>query len=107
MACVSCTYPDLDKEDRHPKDCECECHPKQKIWRYFKNAGHNGVFVWEVIEVLGEPSLWLVNSVNSPYMLCRDGSYIIVDCFHFFNETHAHTYFQESLFNEQNVILID
>lgn len=53
---------------------------KQQIWRTISNDSHNGVFIWEVLQVTGD------DLDNNPFtyqwLKCLDGSYIYMGCYH-------------------------
>jgi len=52
----------------------------QRVWRTTNSDYSNsGYFVWEVIEVVGKVS----PLEQEPFEKCRDGSLILIRCFHY------------------------
>lgn len=76
---------------------------KQTIWRTMSGTPNDniGFFVWEVYEVIG-----MTENENPPasYTKCRDGSYILISCNHFFTYEKAFNFINDNSFGEyQNI----
>ena len=63
-----------------PKETEMSIIEKNQVWRTASDKTIGGYFVWEVIQVVGEP----FPSQLHMYTQCRDGSYVVIQCSHFF-----------------------
>jgi hypothetical protein len=61
---------------------------KQRVWRAFSQSETCGFFVWEILEYVdnGNPL-----NVQQRHMFekCRDGSFILIQCYHFWTEDSA------------------
>jgi hypothetical protein len=54
----------------------------QRVWRTASSDySNNGYFVWEILEVIGEV---YDNEITKFHLTkCRDGSYILIQCYHY------------------------
>lgn len=68
---------------------------KQIVWRTFSNGGHNGFFIWEIVEVVGDPG-----KRTRMFDKCRDGSYIMINCQHTWNFKTADKWLFDSSYSE-------
>lgn len=98
---------DYDKEftDTHGftpdwKEVEHESTPAeneielQQVWRTASTSNNSGYFVWDIIEVIGEVDP--KDSWSKQFTLCRDGSYILVQCYHFWTTEKSNKFLNES-----------
>ncbi len=65
--------------------------PKQKIWVHISPETRMGVLLWEIYEVDidNQKQLDLVKSRPETYLECADGSYIMLNCAHYFSQKAA------------------
>lgn len=73
----------------------------QPVWRTMSSTNGDGFFVWEVVQVIGE------NYPNRPYYVsCSDGTDVMVQCHHFFEEKQALTFLNDGGWEDQIVTVI-
>ncbi len=66
---------------------------KQRVWRTTSSSENSGFFVWEVMEVMGEPT-------NKTSLIeCRDGSFVLIWCNHFFSKEQMEIFVTGSEFD--------
>jgi len=65
---------------------------KQRVWRTTSSSENSGFFVWEVMEVMGEPTN------ETSFIECRDGSFILAWCSHFFSREGMETFLTDTRF---------
>lgn len=65
----------------------------QKVWRTKSKENHNGVFMWEIMEWMGEQEP--DESARRHLIRCLDGTYIVPFCLHFFTEESAQAVWNE------------
>lgn len=81
--------------------------PTQRIWRTMSESPNSGFFVWEVLEVIGEPIKYLLDK-GGVYMFTRDIGYVCILCLHFWTRNSAIKYLKsQDEFLGQKVIVID
>jgi hypothetical protein len=88
-----------DEQARKLRDADIP--EKQPIWRTF-SASHNcGYFVWSVHLVMGKPH------DEKYFEKCRDGSFIMIECHHFWSLEQSAEFLTDTLSDEwQTVTLI-
>jgi len=74
---------------------------QSRVWRSLSNGGHNGFFVWEVMEAKGEPAFW----PSTTYLATTDNGLITVMCYHFFTKVEAEKFFNANDFPEFNTVI--
>ncbi len=72
---------------------------KQKVWRTITETSNSGFFVWEVMEYTGDEP---IESLKKLFHVCQDGTYIYVNCYHFFTKEKAleHMFAFDKLMNQ-------
>lgn len=75
----------------------------QRVWRTMSNGQHNGYFVWDILEVIGKIPDDLLK--KDYYTECRDGSYISIQCFHFFSEERARESLKFKPYGEHHITI--
>ncbi len=76
---------------------------KQTVWRTFSATESCGFFVWEVLEMMGEPLDYLIPNLHK----CRDGSYILIQRYHSESREASESVYTENIFGDQEIVLID
>lgn len=72
---------------------------RQRLWRDLSSSPNSGFFVWDVDEVVGEP-------IKEDYFIkCRDGSFIMIFCNHFWTEERA-VKFAKEYWKDQDLEII-
>lgn len=61
---------------------------KQTVWRAYSESNNSGYFVWEITEVMPSPDDTPIKP-NQHMVECRDGSYVVLYCFHFWVKESA------------------
>jgi hypothetical protein len=69
---------------------------KTKIWRTLSDAGHNGYFVWEIIQSTEIPE----ESIRDRFIQTFDGHCILIMCDHFWTLEKALAYLNENQFEK-------
>jgi hypothetical protein len=73
----------------------------QRVWKTLPVEVIGGFFTWEILEVVGEP-------FNTGYLTkCRDGSWIVIQCYHTFTEERADSIVNDYTDKYQKVIIVD
>lgn len=71
-----------------------------RVWRTYSHTENSGYFVWEVLEVIGEPGL------NAASIQCRDGSYVYTSCIHSWHKKAAQFMLIDVFPNIQELVLL-
>jgi hypothetical protein len=73
----------------------------QIVWRNYSAPKFTGAgyYIWDVTEVIGEPFK------EKYFTKCRDGSFIIMQCFHTFTEEKALEMFNDPGFDLWQTII--
>jgi hypothetical protein len=64
----------------------------QQVWRDLSELDGYGFLVWDVMEVVGEPHASQVQY----YLECSDGSYILIQCYHYWTRERAEAFYNDS-----------
>lgn len=77
----------------------------QRVWRTVSdNANHNGYFGWEVHECIGDRTEF-VPSLLKNFIKCRDDSYIMIQCYHFWTLESVGTFYHDDSFSPYQVVI--
>lgn len=75
----------------------------QRNWFCISDAGHSGFFVWDVLEGIGTTEL------KQGIVNCRDDSFIVVSCYHFFTRVQMDAFMAPYAYNpiEITTLIVD
>ena len=77
---------------------------KQTVWLTMSKGSHNGYFVWDVMECIGNKEEFHY-SLLKQFTPTSDDSYVYIQCHHFWTEEGA-TEFLEYKGYDQEIVII-
>jgi hypothetical protein len=67
---------------------------KQRVWRTVSKPDHNGFFIWDILEVMDIDQIDKTSKAFKTFVECRDGSYILIQCYHFWTQESIGKFFK-------------